>query len=46
MKSLEETRNASTFGILALTLHTTGYDWRFSPAAGGTFTDSGSTFCH
>ena len=41
-----EVRNASTFGILAVTLHPTSYDWQFIPEAGKTFTDSGSTACH
>jgi PKD repeat protein len=41
-----EVRNASTFGVLDLTLHSTGYDWRFVPEAGKTFTDSGSGTCH
>jgi acid phosphatase type 7 len=41
-----ERRNATTYGILRLTLHATGYDWRFLPAAGATFTDSGSASCH
>ncbi len=38
-------RNASTFGVLKLTLHSTSYDWRFVPQAGKTFTDSGSGTC-
>lgn len=33
-------RNASTFGVLKLTLHATSYDWKFVPQAGKTFTDS------
>ena len=41
-----EVRNADTFGILELTLRPQGYDWRFVPAQGGTFTDSGSGTCH
>jgi hypothetical protein len=39
-------RNADTFGLLELTLHPNGYDWRFVPAAGGAFTDAGSGSCH
>jgi hypothetical protein len=39
-------RNNSTFGILKLTLHPSSYDWQFLPAAGGTFTDSGTGACH
>ena len=38
-------RNATTFGVLALTLHAGSYDWNFEPAA-GSFTDSGSASCH
>lgn len=41
-----ELRNASTFGVLALTLHASSYDWSFVPEAGKTFTDSGSGACH
>lgn len=41
-----EVRNNDTFGVLKLTLKNGGYDWRFLPAAGGTFTDSGSGTCH
>jgi hypothetical protein len=32
--------------VLELTLHPSRYDWRFVPAAGGTFTDAGSGSCH
>ena len=35
-------RNDDTFGVLKLRLRADGYSWRFVPAAGGTFTDSGS----
>jgi hypothetical protein len=41
-----EVRDSATFGILAVTLHPTSYDWHFIPEAGKTFTDSGSTACH
>jgi hypothetical protein len=41
-----EVRNSTTFGVLKLTLHPTGYNWQFVPEAGGTFTDTGSTACH
>ncbi len=41
-----EARDATTYGVLKLTLRATGYDWRFVPEAGKTFTDSGSTECH
>jgi calcineurin-like phosphoesterase family protein len=39
-------RNWTTYGVLLLTLHPHGYDWRFQPIAGETFTDSGSALCH
>jgi chitodextrinase len=38
-------RNDSTYGVLKLTLHPTGYDWQFVPEAGKTFTDSGNDNC-
>lgn len=40
--------NSRTFGILALTLHVNGYDWRFRPEPGHTFTDASldPTPCH
>jgi len=41
-----EVRNVDTFGVLQMTLHPGGYDWRFVPVSGGTFTDSGSGTCH
>jgi hypothetical protein len=41
-----QVRNASTYGVLRLTLHAQGYDWQFVPEAGKTFTDSGSAACH
>ena len=37
---------ASADGVLELTLRAGGYDWRFVPEAGKTFTDSGSATCH
>jgi hypothetical protein len=39
-------RDDTTFGVLALTLHPTGYDFRFVPVPGGSFTDAGSGTCH
>jgi chitodextrinase len=41
-----QVRNASTYGVLRLTLRATGYDWSFVPESGKTFTDSGSGQCH
>ncbi|MFZ0157506.1 MAG: metallophosphoesterase [Kineosporiaceae bacterium] len=36
----------TSFGVLMMTLRPGGYDWRFVPAPGGSFTDSGSASCH
>jgi acid phosphatase type 7 len=41
-----QVRNNGTFGVLELKLKTSGYDWKFVPVAGKTFTDSGSSNCH
>jgi len=41
-----EIREANTFGVLMLTLHSNRYDWQFVPEAGQTFTDSGTGLCH
>jgi hypothetical protein len=32
--------------VLKLTLRPEGYEWRFVPVEGETFTDSGSARCH
>jgi hypothetical protein len=40
-----EVRNATTYGVLKLTLHPTAYDWQFMPEAGQAFTDQGSDTC-
>lgn len=45
-KANSEVRDNTAFGVLRLTLKTTGYDWKFIPEAGKTFTDSGSGSCH
>ena len=45
-KANSEVRNNTAFGVLKLTLKATGYDWKFIPQAGKTFTDSGSGNCH
>ena len=45
VKALSQARDSTGFGILALTLKPTGYDWRFIPAV-GSFTDRGSASCH
>ena len=41
-----QVRDNQTYGVLKLTLRAGGYDWRFVPIAGKTFTDSGSGTCH
>jgi hypothetical protein len=41
-----EVRNASTYGVLKLTLSRASYSWQFIPIAGESFTDSGTTHCH
>jgi hypothetical protein len=35
-----ESRAGGTFGVLFLTLHPSGYEWRFTPIAGFLFSDS------
>ncbi len=40
-----EVRDATTLGVLELTLGANAYEWRFR-AAVGSFTDSGSASCH
>ncbi len=44
--SASRIRNSSTYGVLKLNLRSDGYDWRFVPISGQTFSDSGSTSCH
>jgi acid phosphatase type 7 len=41
-----EVYNDDTYGVLKLTPRPEGYEWRFVPVAGETFTDSGSARCH
>ena len=41
-----EVRNNDTYGLLELTLRPADFAWRFIPAAGGSFTDSGTAACH
>jgi hypothetical protein len=43
-----EVRDATTFGVLELTLKPTSYTWQFVPEQGGkgSFTDAGSGTCH
>lgn len=41
-----EVRNADTFGVLRLSLHSNSYDWQFVPESGTSFTDAGHGTCH
>ena len=41
-----QVRNATTHGVLKLTLYRGSYSWKFVPEAGKTFTDTGTTSCH
>jgi hypothetical protein len=41
-----EVREAGTFGVMKLTLHSASVDWEFVPIAGSTFSDKGSLTCH
>ena len=41
-----EVRNATTHGVLKLTLSDGSYTWQFVPIAGDSFTDSGGGTCH
>jgi hypothetical protein len=41
-----EVRANDTYGLLELTLRQSDFSWRFLPAAGGSFTDSGEAPCH
>ena len=40
VKPNSQVRDATTFGVLKLTLHATSYDFEFVPEAGKTFTDA------
>lgn len=46
IRANSQVRNSNTHGVIQLTLSTNGYAWQFIPAAGGTFTDSGTGTCH
>jgi hypothetical protein len=41
-----QARDATSYGILRMTLRPGGYDWLFVPEAGKTFTDVGTGTCH
>ncbi len=44
-KRMSRIFNNKTYGVLQLTLYSEGYDWRFVPIEGQTFTDRGSGTC-
>jgi len=46
VKANSEVRSAQNHGVLRLDLKEQGYEWKFLPVAGGTFSDSGSGDCH
>nr|MBA3342533.1 metallophosphoesterase [Gemmatimonadaceae bacterium] len=46
LKANSQVFDATSFGVLKMTLSATGYSWEFVPVAGATFTDSGSGACH
>ena len=46
IRAHSEVHDADTFGVLQLTLHPDGYEWKFVPVAGKSFTDSGTSSCH
>lgn len=41
-----EARDASTYGVLVLSLFERHYEWEYVPVAGGAFHDAGSGECH
>jgi hypothetical protein len=45
VRANSEARDATSLGVLQLTLGAGAYAWRFRPSV-GSFTDSGSTRCH
>jgi hypothetical protein len=42
----EVVRNDQSFGVIQMALGPTSYSWKFVPAPGYSFTDSGSANCH
>ncbi len=46
IENLEVYDNDDTYGVLKLSLKEGGYEWRFVPLEGKTFTDSGSARCN
>ena len=46
VRTNSQVRNSRTFGVLKLVLRPGSYGWKFIPAGGKKFTDSGHTRCH
>jgi hypothetical protein len=46
IRPLSEVRNGASFGVIKLTLAPDQYTWEFVPAAGYSFTDTGTEVCH
>ena len=46
MRPNSEVRNATSWGVLKLTLLGDGYEWEFVPVPGHTFSDRGGGTCH
>jgi hypothetical protein len=46
IRPLSEVRNGNSFGVIKLTLRSNDYTWDFVPAAGYSFTDTGTEACH
>jgi hypothetical protein len=46
LKANSQVFDATSYGVLKLTLYNGGYDWEFAHVAGATFTDAGSGVCH
>jgi hypothetical protein len=44
--SVSRAHNASTYGVLKLTLNSGSYSWKFIPVSGSSYTDSGNISCH
>jgi len=45
-RQMSVVRNGDTFGVLRLSLRADGFDWRFIPEVGRSFSDRGSASCH
>ncbi|HEX2236222.1 MAG TPA: hypothetical protein VHK89_08100 [Actinomycetota bacterium] len=45
-RTLADASHDTTFAVLKLTLHPTGYDFEFVVDPRGACTDAGSAYCH